>query len=236
MTAGKRLFDLCCALLLALLLVPVMLCIALAILILDGRPVFYRAERMRAPGQAFAMLKFRTMRPVANDSGVSGGQKSWRITRTGHLLRPWRLDELPQLWNVLRGDMSFVGPRPPMREYVERYPELYSRVLMARPGITGLCTILMLRMEARLLRTACSLAEADAIYRRACLPRKARLDIDYQARRSMWFDVVLMLKTVLKLYPAAHYRLLGQPRAAMAGLRRKRLAMFAARIGTQQVG
>ena len=219
MTPGKRVFDLVCAVVLAVVLAPVMLCVALAILILDGRPVFHVSERMKSPRQGFAMLKFRSMRPAAQDSGVSGGNKAWRITRTGAVLRPWRLDELPQLWNVLRGDMSFVGPRPPMRDYVRRYPDLYAQVLQSRPGITGLGTILVLRMEARLLRAARSAAEADAIYCRACLPRKARLDLVYQARRSLRFDMVLMVKTLFKLMPRHRFRMVAIIRALRFGAR-----------------
>lgn len=206
MTPGKRVFDLVCAVVLVVLLAPVMVCVALAILILDGRPVFHVSERMKSPRQSFPMLKFRTMQPVAQDNGVTGGNKSWRVTRTGAILRPWRLDEVPQLWNVLRGDMSFVGPRPPMRDYVRRYPDLYAQVLRSRPGITGLGTILVLRMEARLLRAARSAAEADDIYCRACLPRKARLDLVYQSRQSLRFDMMLMVKTLFKLMPQRRFR------------------------------
>jgi lipopolysaccharide/colanic/teichoic acid biosynthesis glycosyltransferase len=207
MTPSKRMFDLVCALLLVVVLVPVMLCIAALILLADGRPILHRSERMSAPGRGFVMLKFRTMRHAEHDSGVTGGNKAGRITRSGRFLRPWRLDELPQLWNVLRGDMSFVGPRPPMRDYVERYPALYARVLRARPGITGLGTLVVLRMEARLLRAARSAAETDAIYCRACLPRKAALDLRYQARRSLRYDMMLMVRTVLKLHPELRFRL-----------------------------
>jgi lipopolysaccharide/colanic/teichoic acid biosynthesis glycosyltransferase len=201
MTPGKRLFDIIVALIVAVILLPVGLLMALVILILDGRPVIYRSERMKTPTQAFMLLKFRSMKVVASDSGVSGGDKVARITRCGAFLRRSRLDELPQLWNVLRGDISFVGPRPPLRQYVDRFPELYGEVLKSRPGITGLATLVYHRHEEWLLARSRSVEETDAIYARACVPRKARLDLIYQRRRNLCFDIKLMAKTVFRRIP-----------------------------------
>ncbi|MCB5412430.1 sugar transferase [Pseudogemmobacter sp. CC-YST710] len=121
MTIAKRLFDILVALVLGIILIIPVAFTALLILIRDGRPVFYISERMKTPTEGFRLVKFRTMKTVASDSGVSGGDKSDRITKTGHFLRRTRLDEVPQLWNVLKGDISFVGPRPPLRQYVERH-------------------------------------------------------------------------------------------------------------------
>ena len=198
MTPAKRTFDLVTAILLSMLLLPVAAATALAILLLDGGPVFYLSERMRTPAQGFQLIKFRTMKPTATDSGVSGGDKSARITRTGPFLRRSRLDEVPQLWNVLRGDISFVGPRPPLRQYVERFPDLYNAVLRSRPGITGLASVYFHAHEEHLLARSRSAAETDDIYSRACVPRKARLDLIYQARRSLCVDMSIMLKTVFR--------------------------------------
>lgn len=198
MTPAKRAFDLACALVLAGLLAPLMAAVALAVLVLDGRPVLYLSERMKTPTQGFRLVKFRTMKPDPGDSGVSGGDKAARITRTGAFLRRTRLDELPQLWNVIRGDISFVGPRPPLRQYVERYPEIYGQVLRSRPGITGMASIYFHAHEEHLLARSRSRAETDAIYSRACIPRKARLDLIYQRRQSLCLDIALMLKTVFR--------------------------------------
>ena len=129
---------------------PVLVVLVGVILILDGRPVLYISERMRAPGKPFMLWKFRTMTNVATDSGVSGGDKAHRITRTGAVMRRYRLDEIPQLWNILRGDIGFVGPRPPLRRYVERFPAVYGEVLKDRPGVTGLATLVFHRTEERL--------------------------------------------------------------------------------------
>ena len=198
MTASKRAFDLVFALALAVLLVPVAMMIALVILLVDGRPVLFLSERMKTPNRAFALVKFRTMTPAEADQGVSGGDKANRITRIGHLLRRTHLDEVPQLWNVIRGDLSLVGPRPPLRRYVERFPETYAQVLHSRPGLTGLATLRYHAHEARLLAQSRSAAETHAIYCRACVPRKARLDLIYQRHRTLCLDLVLLAQTVLR--------------------------------------
>ena len=130
------------------------------------------------------------------DSGVSGGDKSARITRTGRFLRKTRLDEIPQLWNVLKGDMSFVGPRPPLRQYVERFPELYAKVLQSRPGITGLATLVYHGHEERMLKPCKDATETDAVYARRCVPRKAHLDLIYQRNRNVCYDFVLLGQTI----------------------------------------
>lgn len=198
MTFSKRLFDLVSAIGLVILLSPLFLVLFVVILIKDGWPVFYVSERMNTLTNGFNLVKFRTMKPDTEDSGVSGGNKSERITRTGRFLRRTRLDETPQLWNVLKGDISFVGPRPPLRQYVEAYPEVYRQIMKSRPGITGLASIYFSAYEERLLSRCCSREETDHVYRRICIPRKAQLDLIYQKNRSICFDIILMLRTVVK--------------------------------------
>jgi lipopolysaccharide/colanic/teichoic acid biosynthesis glycosyltransferase len=201
MTVTKRLLDLAVAVFLLVVLSPVIVAVALAVLIRDGRPVLYGAERMRAPGRPFTLWKFRTMRSVDDDHGVSGGHKSARITKLGRFLRRTRLDELPQLINVLRGDMSFVGPRPPDRRYVEMFPELYARVLASRPGVTGLATLVFFKTEERLLKACRTAAETEAVYVRRCVPRKATLDLIYAENRTICYDLLLMFATVFRRLP-----------------------------------
>lgn len=201
MTASKRMVDLVLAALLAALLSPVVLVIAALILIRDGRPVFFLSERMKAPDQPFRLVKFRTMTVEPDDGLASGGHKAARITRTGRWLRRYRLDEIPQLWNILRGDISFVGPRPPLRRYVEMYPALYGAVLRSRPGLTGLATLVFHRREARLMEACHTAAESEAVYTRRCVPVKARLDLIYARNQSVCYDLKLMLATVLGRRP-----------------------------------
>jgi len=198
MTPSKRIFDLLVAIILSVLLMPLLIIGALVILVLDGRPVFYFSERMKTSQQGFTLVKFRTMKPDLADSGVSGRDKSNRITRTGKFLRKSRLDEVPQLWNVIKGDISFVGPRPPLRQYVERFPEIYKQVLQSRPGITGLASVYFHAHEEWLLSQSKSGEQTDAIYSRACIPRKAHIDMIYQKHKNLCFDISIMLKTVFK--------------------------------------
>lgn len=200
MTPAKRLMDICLALILGLLLLPIIILISLLILIVDGRPVFYLSERMKEPDRPFCLWKFRTMRAVDSDSGVSAGYKSARITRLGARLRRHRLDELPQLLNILRGDMSFVGPRPPLRCYVEMCPDVYAKVLRNRPGVTGLATLVFHRAEEHLLADCKSPAETEELYVQRCIPRKAALDLIWARNRNICYDVQLILETAVRFF------------------------------------
>lgn len=199
MTFGKRLFDI----LFALLILPFVALIGVTIwavlALTQGRPWFYAAERMNAPDHAFRLWKFRTMTVDRNDSGISGAHKAGRITPAGRVLRRTRLDELPQIWNILKGDISFVGPRPPLREMVERFPGVYGEVLKSRPGVTGLASLCYHRHEEWLLARCTTAAEADAIYTRRCVPEKARLDLMYARNRSVCFDLVLIWRTMRRV-------------------------------------
>ncbi|PZX18274.1 lipopolysaccharide/colanic/teichoic acid biosynthesis glycosyltransferase [Palleronia aestuarii] len=201
MSPGKRAMDIGLALFLGVVLAPVALILIACLFATQGRPLLYRAERMRSVDEGFLLWKFRSMRPDPGDSGVTGGDKSDRITPMGRTLRRTRLDELPQLWNVLRGDISFVGPRPPLRRYVELEPELYREVLKSRPGITGLATLRFHAHEERLLAACGSAEETDRVYRRRCVPRKAALDLLYARHRSFCFDLVLIAETARKVLP-----------------------------------
>jgi lipopolysaccharide/colanic/teichoic acid biosynthesis glycosyltransferase len=200
MNPAKRAFDLWTAAMITPFVLPMVIVIAALILIRDGRPIFYGGERMKTPKQGFKLWKFRTMKVDPTDRGVSGGDKSARITKTGRWLRRRRLDELPQLWNLWRGDVSVVGPRPPLRLYVERFPEVYGPVLQSRPGLTGLASIYYARHEQRMLTRSATSEETDAVYARNCVPRKAHIDLMYQRNWSFCFDLNVVRKT---LFPSA---------------------------------
>lgn len=201
MTPAKRMMDVILAILLLVLFAPLVLVVAAIILWRDGGPVFYISERMKTSDQGFDLWKFRTMQAVENDSGASGGHKSSRITNTGRFLRRTRIDEVPQLWNILRGDISFVGPRPPLRQYVEQFPELYGQVLQARPGVTGLATLAYHRTEERILAHCQTAEENEAVYVSRCIPKKAKLDLIYRENRTVCFDLWLVLVTVIRRLP-----------------------------------
>ena len=193
---GKRITDIAVASVLLPVAVPVMAILAMILLVLQGRPVFHISCRCTAPGRTFGLIKFRTMTVAQNDSGASGGDKAARITPLGHWLRAHRLDELPQLINVLRGELSLIGPRAPLPEYVDRFPDLYARVLRNRPGLTGLATVVFHRHESRLLSVCRTATDTDAVYARRCIPRKARLDLIYQRRRSVMLDLWILARTL----------------------------------------
>lgn len=198
----KRLFDLVLAGVLTIILAPVMLCIFILILIKDGRPVLYISERMKGVNQPFLLYKFRTMDVVGpdQDTGISGGDKTQRITSLGVKLRKFRIDELPQLFNVLRGDMSIVGPRPPLRQYTSDFPDVYSQVLKSRPGVTGLASLVYHKHEEMIIAETLSSEETDRVYRRRCLPRKAKLDLIYQNQSSICFDIKIIYRTIGRVF------------------------------------
>lgn len=222
---GKRAFDLLFGLAIFLPGLPIFLTVALLVLLRDGRPVFHLSRRVRAPGREFLLIKFRTMRADADDidDTVLGGDKAGRITPLRARLRRVRLDEAPQLLNVLKGDMSFIGPRPPPRRYVEMFPELYARVLRSKPGITGLATILFHTHEEWLLSGVTDPAEVERIYVTRSIPRKARLDLLYQRRASVCLDAYLLWLTASKFFPLPGRRIARmKARGARQGARDRR--------------
>jgi lipopolysaccharide/colanic/teichoic acid biosynthesis glycosyltransferase len=169
---------------------PVLALIAIAMRLSgDKGPFFYRAPRV-GQGETFTVLKVRTMTPGSAGSKVTLANDP-RVTRMGGMLRRYRLDELPQLINVIRGEMSLVGPRPEDPAYVDFADPLHRRVFSAKPGITGLAQ-LKYRDEADLLAGP----DADQRYRREILPAKLRLDAEYLDRRTTLFDLKILARTV----------------------------------------
>lgn len=195
MRVSKRLLDLILVVILSTILVVPFSILLVVMIFKEGFPLFYVAERMKGPGQPFKLWKLRTMTIAGQDSGVSGGDKTSRITPLGAFIRRARMDEVPQLWNVLKGDMSFVGPRPPLREYVERFPALYGEVLKSPTGITGLASLRFHDREEKLLAACNSPEETDRVYSERCVPQKARLDLIYQKNWSLCFDLKLIWET-----------------------------------------
>lgn len=192
----SRVMDIVLVILMAPFLVPVIIIVTISMLVLDGRPVFFRQERMTRGCKPFMLYKFRTMTHDDNDSGVAGGDKVARITPIGRFMRRTRVDELPQLWNIFKGDMGYVGPRPPLRRYVERFPDLYREVLKDRPGVTGLATVVFHKREEALIAPCTTAEETEAVYERRCIPTKARLDLIYARHRSVCMDLRMILATL----------------------------------------
>ncbi|HEY9025807.1 MAG TPA: sugar transferase [Burkholderiaceae bacterium] len=190
----KRLFDVVSACLGLLVFGLPMLLVALWIRLDSPGPVFFRQERVGRHGKLFRIHKFRTMTMDAEQRGpqLTVGADA-RVTRVGRVLRANRLDELPQFFDVLAGDMSLVGPRPDVPRYVERWPaDLRERVLAVRPGITDPAS-LTFRDEATLLAQA---ADPEREYMDVILPRKLALAADYADRASLWTDLAVIGRSV----------------------------------------
>lgn len=175
---------------------PLWLVIAVAIIISSGPPVLYQGDRLGLDGHVFGMYKFRSMRVGAHlfGPGVTGARDS-RVTTIGRLLRWAKLDELAQLLNVLKGDMSIVGPRPEDPRYLPDYAPHQKAVLGMRPGITG-PTQIEFRHEERLLTGP----DVEYEYRTQLLPKKLDIDLEYVRNNSLRMDIWIMLSTVRKIF------------------------------------
>jgi len=194
-SAGKRVFDFMLATILLFFALPIMLLASLAVLTSPG-PVFFGSNRMGQGGKRIRVLKFRTMFQ-RKELGVQLTRRGDnRITRTGRFLRNWKIDELPQFINVLRGDLSLVGPRPDTDEFLNTLPAHLRPVLASvKPGITGVATLLF-RNEEELLSQVPE-NELTSYYIKTHLPKKVQLDLEYASHASMFTDVKLLLGTLL---------------------------------------
>jgi lipopolysaccharide/colanic/teichoic acid biosynthesis glycosyltransferase len=192
---AKRLFDLIGAAFALVLLSPVLLAVALAVKLDSPGPVFFRQERVGRHGRPFRIHKFRTMRVMAERDGpqITVGAADSRITRVGRWIRSRRFDELAQLIDVLKGDMSIVGPRPEVPRYVALYPaEARAKVLSVKPGITDPAA-LAFRDEGELLARA---ADPEREYVEVIMPAKLRHAMDYAERATVWTDLRLIGRTL----------------------------------------
>ena len=181
------------------LLLPVFIIIMFMIVIFEGGAPFFVQERVGKSGKRFRLFKFRTMKPtgVAANSHFEAGDVS-RITTLGSILRKTKLDELPQLLNVIKGDMSLVGPRPEVREWTMFYPEKWEVVHRVRPGITDYASLEFHNEEDLLVKQK----NPDDVYRKVILPRKLELNMDYVNNRTFWGDMKILLKTIKTVWLA----------------------------------
>ena len=196
--ALRRLLDVTVAGMLLLVLAPLLGVLALLVRATSTGPALFRQIRVGRNGRPFVLLKLRTMRAGAPGPVITSGGDP-RITRLGVWLRRTKLDELPQLWNVLRGDMSLVGPRPEVPHYVALYTAAERAVLLARPGLTDPASLAWADEAARLAR----FAEPDRAYVDVVLPQKLALSLTYLERRTVWSDLAVVMRTVGHLAHAA---------------------------------
>ncbi|MBW6394564.1 sugar transferase [Thermus sp. SYSU G05001] len=192
MKTSKRVFDLCLAIPGLLLLAPLFLLIALLIKLDDGGPVFFRQERVGYRGRRFRIWKFRTMRVDAEQQGSLTVGDDPRITRAGRWLRKFKLDELPQLINVILGEMSLVGPRPEVPKYVALYGEAELPVLDLVPGITDPASIAF-RNESEMLGRA---PDPETMYVESIMREKIRINLEYAGKATVWTDFLVILRTL----------------------------------------
>jgi lipopolysaccharide/colanic/teichoic acid biosynthesis glycosyltransferase len=198
----KRLFDLLLALLALIVLAPLFLVVGLLIKLDSPGPVFYRGDRVGKDGMLFKMFKFRTMVVNADQIGSALTRSGDpRVTCVGHFLRKWKIDEFPQLLNIILGQMSVVGPRPEAPCYVEHYNPEQRDVLQVRPGITGL-TQVRFRHEETLLQRCTNLEEE---YIEKIMPQKLALDLEYVEDQSLLLDLKLIIGTFLCLFRADEF-------------------------------
>jgi lipopolysaccharide/colanic/teichoic acid biosynthesis glycosyltransferase len=193
---GKRAFDFCASLVALILLSPVFLLIAILVKLSSAGPVLFRQKRVGRDAQIFRILKFRSIMIDDDQQGLeitAAGDE--RVTPIGKFLRKSELDTLPQLWNVFKGEMSLVGPRPELPSYVAQYTFEQLRVLSVWPGITDLASI-HYRHEEKPLETS---ADSDEFYRNVILPHKLALNLEYVDQMSFALDLRLVLRTLCSL-------------------------------------
>lgn len=193
----KRTFDILFSSIGLLMLLPVFLVMAVWIKADSEGPVFYRQVRVGMHGKLFRIFKFRSMRLGSDKaSQITIGERDSRITRSGIIIRKYKLDELPQLINVFTGDMSFVGPRPEVPKYVDLYTEAQRHVLDVRPGITDMASIKYIN-ENELLGKA---NNPEDYYIHTIMPDKLSINLEYVKNNSFMDDVTIIFKTLSKIF------------------------------------
>lgn len=196
----KRIFDIVASLILLIILSPIMIVLAIAIKIDSKGPVFYRQERVTKYGKVFRIFKFRTMLQNADKMGtlITLGEDE-RITRVGKKIRKCRLDEIPQLFNILKGEMSFVGTRPEVKKYVDRYSDEMKATLLMPAGVTSRASI-EYKDEDEILNTFLKKGESvDDIYINRILPEKMKWNLEYIKKFNFIEDIKIMLNTVINI-------------------------------------
>jgi len=198
----KRAFDILLSLLGLILVAPILLIAGLLIKIDSKGPVFFKQERVGKDFRPFMIWKFRTMVHDQNNGPLITTRDDKRITRIGGYLRRYKIDELPQLVNVLKGDMSFVGPRPEVKKYVDLFESDFRKILTIRPGITDPASIRYSNEEAILS----SSPDYEEVYITRILPDKLRLSSEYVKNHNIIKDILLILKTIFRIrYPKNLY-------------------------------
>lgn len=192
----KRIFDTVCSIIILILFFPIGLIISIFILLESRGGIFYRQERIGRYGKPFKLFKFRSMRKNADKSGkLTVGMKDARITKTGYFIRKFKLDEFPQFINVISGDMSIVGPRPEVKEYVDLYTDEQRLILNVRPGITDLASLEYFKENELLGKSD----DPQKTYIEEIMPAKIELNKQYLANPTLGNDLKIMWKTFVRI-------------------------------------
>jgi lipopolysaccharide/colanic/teichoic acid biosynthesis glycosyltransferase len=192
----KRLMDVIFSFFILIAFLPFGFIISICIALESRGGVFYRQERIGLGGKPFMLLKFRSMRPNAELQGkLTVGARDPRVTRVGAFVRRYKLDEFPQFINVLRGDMSVVGPRPEVMEYVRHYTAEQRKVLDYKPGITDLASISYFEENKLLAKSM----DPERTYLEEIMPNKIRINLEYQLTATVWRDLGVVWKTAMRM-------------------------------------
>jgi lipopolysaccharide/colanic/teichoic acid biosynthesis glycosyltransferase len=193
----KRLFDIIFSIIILIVLFPLFLIISLWIIIDDGFPVFYLQERIGKDFKPFKLIKFRTMYKDADKKGLlTVSSRDNRITPSGYYLRKFKLDELPQFINVLKGEMSIVGPRPEVKKYVELYNDEQKKVLSVKPGITDEASLKYIDENDVLARSE----NPEWTYINEIMPEKLKINLQYIKNQNLLYDLKIIFWTAKKMF------------------------------------
>lgn len=192
----KRIFDFISSLVVVILFFPFFIIIAIWILLDSPGGIFYKQIRVGKDGKEFTLLKFRSMTVGADKQGLITVGNDSRVTRSGRFIRKTKIDEFPQLINILKGDMSVVGPRPEVPKYVALYTEDQKKVLSVRPGLTDLASLKYFD-EQKLLGES---ADPEKTYRNEIMPKKLELNLQYLAKQSLLLDFKLIFSTIFRIF------------------------------------
>lgn len=194
---AKRIFDIISSILGLILFSPFLIIISILILIDSKGGIFFKQQRVGKNNIDFGLLKFRTMKVDSEKQGqLTISNKDSRITKVGSFLRKYKLDEIPQLINVLKGEMSVVGPRPEVRKYVNLYTAEQLKVLTVKPGLTDLASLKYINENEILSKSS----TPEKTYIEEIMQEKLKLNMEYIAKNNLWFDIKLIFKTIGKLF------------------------------------
>ena len=191
----KRTFDFCSSLIGLLVLLPLLILFSIAIKISSSGPVFFSQKRVGKDGKLFTLIKFRSMTVEQDNSSTATARGDARITKFGEFLRKYKLDELPELWNVIKGEMSLVGPRPDVPGYADKLVGKDRDVLKLRPGITGAASLKYANEEEILESKENPQKYNDEVI----FPDKVKVNLDYYENQSFWLDIKIIFATIFRI-------------------------------------